>query len=406
MSSLTSAVMSSNIKIIDQLDGLDLYHFSGSIPENSEDANYRGIIKNGEKIVVKTFPFTPEIAIQLDQIDNVKENEVYKQIITKNYKIFTSYEGSLLRIFHHNDKWYLCTHKKLDAFTSRWGCEFTYGELFLKCLGLLNNSDINTFDSYTNQLDKNLTYVFLIRNFKLNRIVCKDYEEPKAYTIGAFNNNTQEFIFKTNETLNESLFECPDEIENSDLNTMVEHIQNIDINKTQGIILIDENGVCLKLLNKKYNDLFLSRNNQPNVLFRYIQLYKEVKENLVDYSVLESYKELYTEYIDTFNDYHTTIEIIIQNIYQKYIDRFIYKKIAITPPEQYNIIKKLHSQFLSSNYKDKITLEKVKIMVHSSITNILFNLYILYKDRLEKFGDGNSIEENKTYVTSCINNNA
>jgi hypothetical protein len=187
---------------------------------------------------------------------------------------------------------------------------------------------------------------------------------------------------------------------------MVEHIQNIDINKTQGIILIDENGVCLKLLNKKYNDLFLSRNNQPNVLFRYIQLYNEVKENLVDYSVLDSYKELYTEYIDTFNDYHNIIEIIIQNIYQKYVDRFIYKKIAITPPEQYNIIKKLHSQFLNSNYKDKITLEKVRTVVNSSITNILFNLYILYKDRLEKFGDGNSIEENKTYVTSCINNNA
>ncbi len=32
-------------------------------------------------------------------------------------------EGTLIRIFYFNDKWIITTHRKLDAFKSKWGSE-------------------------------------------------------------------------------------------------------------------------------------------------------------------------------------------------------------------------------------------------------------------------------------------
>ena len=398
--SLTStiSVNINNVSIVDSLDNLDLYHFSGNIPENNEDSEYRGIIKHGDKTIVKTFPFTPEISID-NNIDIISSNTLFNEIINSSFKTFTSYEGSLLRLFYYNDKWYLCTHKKLDASTSKWGSKLTYRDLFNTCLNSIN---INTLEEYTEKLNKSLTYVFLIRTFNENRIVCRNYIEPKAYTIGAFNNITFEFIFNLDNALNESLFECPEILELNNLNDISNHVNNIDIYKTQGVILINQNGKSLKLLNKKYNELFLLRKNQPSVLFRYIQLYKEVADKSTEYSVLESYRELYNEHIDLFNDYHETIKHIANNIYKIYIDRYILKKISIAPPEQHSIIKKLHSEFIQSNYKNRITKERITNYLSCCITNILFNLYTLYKDRQSRLQDGNSVAENKDYVNDII----
>ena len=49
------------------------------------------------------------------------------QINFENFSFFNSYEGTLIRMFNFDDKWYVTTHRKLDAFRSKWAGKTSYG---------------------------------------------------------------------------------------------------------------------------------------------------------------------------------------------------------------------------------------------------------------------------------------
>ena len=87
----------------------------------------RGLIYKNNKPFIKSFGYTPEYTI------NTVPDDV-KQSITNNFqnlRFFYSLEGTLLRLYWNdiNDKWYISTHKKLNARNSRWGSSKTYGEI-------------------------------------------------------------------------------------------------------------------------------------------------------------------------------------------------------------------------------------------------------------------------------------
>ena len=62
-------------------------------------------------------------------------------------KIFKCYEGSLLSIFNHNNKWYVSTRRCLDSDDSLWGTdEKSHRSMFLE---VLNDSGYSSFDDFT-----------------------------------------------------------------------------------------------------------------------------------------------------------------------------------------------------------------------------------------------------------------
>ena len=73
----------------------------------------RGLVYKDEKPFLKSFGYTPQYTI--DNIDNDIKKYIKSNI--KNLNFFDSYEGTLLRLFYNdiNDKWYLSTHRKLNA---------------------------------------------------------------------------------------------------------------------------------------------------------------------------------------------------------------------------------------------------------------------------------------------------
>jgi hypothetical protein len=92
---------------------------------------------------------------------NAISNKEAQQFILNNndlnYEMYKCYEGSILSLFNHNNKWYLSTRRCLDSKKSIWN-NSNYYDMFIE---VLNKENIS-FDDFTDKLDKNNGYYFII----------------------------------------------------------------------------------------------------------------------------------------------------------------------------------------------------------------------------------------------------
>ena len=385
----------SKIIITDRVDDLICYHFdSATIESDISIKQYRGIIKNSEdKIICKTFSFTPEFASN----DSENINKYVIPFIQNPNVVYTpAFEGCLIRLFNYSDKWYISTHKKIDAFTSKWGSDRTFGELFLdahrfseeykECQTYTNDEMFKFFDRI---YDKDTIYVFILKNCLENRIVCCASEQPqvepilkikgdnKIFQQGYEENYTKEF---TAETLNELM-------------------SKVDITKTQGYVFINKDTLeSIKIIRDDYIFYAMIRNNQPNILYRFIEIQQSGDEKNVSYLY-----QLYPERKEYFDSFMHTIDDICINIYRRYRNRFVRKQVSIAPQEQFYIMKELHDNFIRSEKIDIVTQEKVTKYVYSLPPAKLLNLYTAYVTRKEITGNGNRVtQDDKEKIVSCI----
>ena len=226
------------IRISDTQDDLILYHYV-NCDETSEDfiKSSRGIIRSGDNIICKTFGFTPEIL-------STNSEEIKKLLPSiQNYKIYDAEEGAILRLYYHNNKWYLSTHRKINAYHSRWGnpSSQSFGDMFidsleweikngsLKDIVYQNKSDI--FNLYCEKLDKNKNYTFIVRNTKENRIVCDVPLHPQSYFIGSFDNKLHLLVEG-----NDSSISYPNSYNFNSVDELLNHVNNINYTLKQGVI--------------------------------------------------------------------------------------------------------------------------------------------------------------------------
>jgi hypothetical protein len=370
--------------ITDEYDGLTVHHFNDcDINSSTEIKQTRGIIKEGDVIVCKSFPFVPEY-----RSDNENLTSLIEPFFQSNSKIFNSLEGTILRIWfrpqEEGGKWYLSTHRKIDAFLSRWGSDMTYGEHFIHTLTSSGLSDILTFEDYTNKLNKDKIYVLLLRSSKQNRVVCTSQETTKLYTIGAFDRSNQ---FSFQYEVPETMFPSIPEIKLDSAENAISYTNNIDPFDMQGIIFISSTGECFKVLNTKYEDMMKLRGNIPNVILRYIQL-----RSANSPEDLELYKKLYSDFSADFSLFEVIISDISKNIHKKYITRFIHRKLALIPPEQYRIVKELHGMH-QQDKKFIVTQNAVNQYLSMLYPGKLMYLYNKYIERKSTLGNGNFLTD-------------
>jgi hypothetical protein len=395
----------------DTLNNLKVLHYDQcDINSSSDLKQHRGVIYSSstsstsvtsvDKIMCKSFPFTPEI--------NVNDSELLNTHVVPNLEgalFFESHEGTIVRLWYHNDehKWYISTHRKIDAFTSKWGINTSYGEIFNNVMRnnislswadqedeMLENENTNyepiitrkIFDRFCETCNKNYVYTFLIRNTDANRIVIRDYKEPHMFCIGMFDRTNNFAFIKPNNTLK---FSSPIEYTFTTLSQCITDIQNIDPYKLQGLIMIQKNGQCIKLLNSEYDRLQKLRANVPSLEFRYLQVRcTELKDDFI---------QLYIEHSTTFDNVEKILNNIIHNIFKKYIYRFVQKKQALLPPCQYNLMTKIHNLYLTRKV-EKVDLSVVLKAVNECTDKELYSLLQNYKQNERKYGNGNFISEN------------
>ncbi len=122
-------------------------------PENQELANsLRSCFVDKETLNILATQYN-NVIYNRDAIEYVKSKQ------WKNIVVSRCYEGTMVTVFNHKDKWYVSTRRCIDANTSRWGSK-TYRELFTE-----------TMDFDFEELDKQYFYLFIIVHRDNNNIV-------------------------------------------------------------------------------------------------------------------------------------------------------------------------------------------------------------------------------------------
>lgn len=353
---------------------LDLFcYINCNNNENTIVKNCRGLVFHNDELILKGFPYTYEYTT--DNYNN--ENEFL------NYRCFKSYEGTLLRVFFYN-KWYITTHRKLNAFKSKWCGNKSYGELFENALkyeyfnnkifqekvGINDSWEDNILPKFLNILDKEKQYMFLILNDKLNRIVCDASE--RVLHVGTFLKD------KTLSLDIDCYIPHTEELKFDTLNNMLEYVEKIDITKNQGLILFSSDNYQYKIYNKRYFELLNVRSNVPSIKFRYLQLFNDHEKR----SLLE---KLYPDNIESFKEYDKILREMAKILYDEYIKRYIHKKYEIVSKEMHKILKDCHKDYIFS--KQRMNLIKVEQVLSKQNAIILNHLIKNYKLEQKKSGE-------------------
>jgi hypothetical protein len=346
-----------NIKLVDsdETAGLDLFCYTHCTPADDDIVKQcRGLVFNGNNLILKGFSYTYEYDENV--LDKISNNINYEKCL-----FYESYEGSVIRMFYFGDKWYITTHRKLDAYRSKWASKKSFGEYFeeyikneysinenfKKCIDYSTNSEDNIMDKFKSLLDKKKQYLFLLLNSNENRLVSKRTSERNLYHVGTF------IDFKLNMDYDNTLcIPYPKKLEFKDTDSIKKYLLNIDYNECQGVIIFFPNNIQYKIYNKNYQNLLYVRGNEPSIKFRYLQIRMNADDN-------KTLRKLFPEYLNDFEEYENYIYKIAKIIYKAYIDRFIKKLYVITPVEQFNVIREIHSWHLEDRIQNRINLNKV-----------------------------------------------
>lgn len=359
---ITRAAVESNpkIRLVDSDDSNNIQLFCYDTCSTDDDdivKASRGIVFSGDTLVMKAFPFT------VDYTEKDNAQEIHDLLHNNICSIFDSFEGSLLRMFFFNNKWYLSTNRKLDAYKSRWASKTSFGELFNQALQyefITNetfrknldgeNSEESISDimcKFLNRLDTGKQYMFLLLNTFENRIVCQ-YDHPKFLHVGTFIDGNLTLQHDDDLGLDypkQHLFET--------IHEMFHYVNTLNVNLLQGLIIFGPNNKQYKILNQTYLDLYNIRGNESSVKFRYLQVRNDVTMN-------HALRRLYPEWCPTFDAYDHCIIEICNNILQAYINRYIRKMFVTLPLEQFIIMSEVHKWHVLDREKNKINFSIVQ----------------------------------------------
>lgn len=321
--------------------------FDGSMENESIVKQCRGIVFDGDEMVMKAFSYTDEYSD--------RDNSILYSIINsleEPFYVFDSWEGALIRMFYHNDKWYITTHRKLNAFKSKWASGESYGASFKKALAqqmMVNDvlqqvTRSHEYDdclvAFENYLNKDRQYMFLVSNSSSNRIVCNALLEPTMFHVGTFIDGTLDVLDYIN-------IKKPKQHEFSSANDIMAYVSSIDYMVNPGVIVVTKNRQ-FKVSNSHYLDLVKLRGNQPSVKFRYLQV-------RLDNVMNTRLRMLYPEYVGAFNQYEADLHVIAKSIHTAYMNRFIHKQYVTVAVADYQIVKQAHSWFNEDRVNRKVT---------------------------------------------------
>ena len=355
--------LGSKVRLTDSDENLELFCYTKcNQTDDPELQNCRGVVFHKENLVMQAFPYT----IEYSHTDRKNIQNLEKDL--PNCLFFDSHEGALIRVFHFGDRWYTSTHRKLNAFRSKWASRESFGTLFKKALEEQENSnenfknfvkkgDDNILTRFQNSLDKTKQYMFLIKNSDENRIVCSSPEKPTVFHVGTFVDGKLSFD-------EDIKIPYPNRFTFSTIDQLIDHVNNIDVRELQGVICFAPNNKQYKILHDEYMHLFKVRGNEPSIKFRYLQVRMKT-------DTLDTLYYLYPHMSEKFDEIENSIYEIAKNIYTAYVQRFIKKRFVTMPTEEFIVMKQCHKWHEEDRVKNRINMDKViSVLNEQSPTSI------------------------------------
>jgi len=375
--------------IMEESDGVKLYKTRTNYVNKLEKPEQPSLVFINGAFAFSGYPYSIELTP-----DKLKSLDF--DIVTK-CRFFEANEGTVLRVFNANDKWYTITNKKIDAFSSKWAAKTeTFGCHLAKSLFVLFNQDhtgdmsdfddIITAKEYVNQiwsasLDPKKRYFFLLKSSKEEKIVCDI--DMAILNIGVIDENNHlsldEMVKLTqlsqNSTPSRDVI-VPNPIEHriSSLDELTRKINNIDPKKYAGLLAIFktdfsgndieadiEQHIHIKLLNPTYKRLQSLRGNIPSLRFRFFQLTylsnREMQLNPpVQPSYVEDFKQLYYPQCENMLE---AVWVVAQDLFKKYQSIYVKHETVYEEllPKTESTLRIIHNEYLIS--KQPTTQQKI-----------------------------------------------
>lgn len=252
-------------------------------------------------------------------------------------------EGSLVKVFHHQGKWYVGTSKKPESSSVFWNSQKSFKELFFEA-----NQDYPL-----NNLSNKYCYSFLLQH-------------PENFIT--FQNLPMNVIM-LNKVCLESGETTRPVCENFSVNYSIQDLQENENtrNVTENYIVYGKNSqgidLRIKMLSNAYKKRHSLIGNQLNLKASYIKAFKEEKD--------EEFKLELPEYKKDCDDIDEQIKELVKNLFTAYVLKYKAKQ-AFNINEKYTgLIKKIHEMYLKQ--KKPIEIEDVFNLVLKQAPN-----YILY----------------------------
>jgi len=342
----------------DSLENLKIYHYS----ECNDDSDIllkqcRGVVCDNNSIVLNTLFYN----YTYSHLDVPSDVFSYLENNFNDLKLYVSEEGTLLRLFYLNNRWYTSTFKKFDAFKSKWASRQTFGQLFIQALYQQSQTnkklkkslgdDVtidNVYKKFLDTLSTDKQYVFLLRNDIENRVVCYTEEKPTMYYVTTIENN---------QLLQENInIDGVKQLQFKNIDEMFSYVDINNYNLNQGVIAFAPNGYQYKILHNDYIKLFNMRGNQPSIKYRYLQ----IRQDRVG---VDMFYYLYPLYIPLFKEYEDILFQISKDIHELYMNRFVKKLWTVIDPIKFTIVKKCHEWHKTNKKRNIVTRQVIYKML-------------------------------------------
>lgn len=325
---------------------------------DSKEETIRGFIYHDSRLVCKTFPYSDEYTVE--DVDTIKE-----KLSQGDWKFYPSYEGTILRIVNDGDVQLIATHKKLDAFSSRWGSEQSFGELFKQSINEFSK-DEQGFERFLSTLKDKNHHTFLLCSNLDSRIVAN--RDNEVFYVGSFDSESHEYLGILNEVEEKISSFCKSisPLDNVDVTSLMDYVENkVEPFSQQGIIAIrqDEFNV-FKILNSTYKHLSELRGNNPSLSSRYLELLVHRKDLVLDFCTVFSNKHHEFGYISEL------LGDLVHYLLNVIRARYIHKRFMQISPILHSFVKR----FENAENIENITFESVYEKLKELEVNYIWNL--------------------------------
>lgn len=324
---ITQLISKYNLTKTDDDGTLSLYSYQDCKNTSSDELKEcRGIIvENSSGNVLWKSKYVDEYT------DTMPQN-----IDVSNYKIYACFEGTTVRLFNYNNKWYTSTIRKLCAFDSRWGSSTSFGTYFIEGL---NKQYGLTYDELVNVLDPRYMYTFFLKCNSENRIVC--FTGPYSTIYHTYTHSQNGDLVNYNTPIQKQIalhFKPNENIQN--------YINNIDFMWAQGILL--RNGDSeVKIISGEYAKLKSLRGNQSSLKKAYLC----IRNDCTKYKL---FINLYAERINLFDNIEKHIKNVARNLTTIYTERYVDNKFVCTDPLSHSILKQIFKRNSSITNADSL----------------------------------------------------
>ena len=282
---------------------------------------------------------------------------------TSEMFISKCYEGTLMTLFNNKDKWYLSTRRCLNSKDSVWN-DSSHHDLFLE---VLNEDGYETLDSFTDKLNKNYCYNFILIHHMNKNIVdySKEFGDEYKKLCLAIVRNKEDLTEVEFTSLSEvsdieisgSIFiaETIPTIEN--FNSMINDYNNEEILNcsNEGIVIKlkeDNKNTYLKIQTYPYQ-FNKAIGSEKNIFKGFINLYQNGKLNeyLDNNQNLNNYKKIINplnlqESYDTIGVVDSVFKVCTSELYELFKILWNLKTGKKLDQNVYNILPKEYKNML------------------------------------------------------------